>query len=634
MSDALSIGVSGLMAFQKALNVTSNNVSNYATVGYSVEKANFTEGYAQATSVGYMGSGVNVQSVTRSYSELLAGQVRSSQSSYSYFDTYSTQTAQVDDMLSASDTGLTDSLQTFTNSLQELANAPSLTASRQAVLSQAQALTQTLQGYDEQLNTMSASLESQIGTTVDEINSIASNIANLNTQIAVGQASTGQTPNSLMDQRDQLLNQLSQYTTVSASTQPDGEVNVFIGNGQPLVVGGNASSLAAVADQYDASRHNIVLRTTTSQVDITNSITGGTLGGLLDTRSDILDPTRNALGQITLGLADAVNQLQQSGMTPSGTLGTALFAVGAPLVSASSRNTGDATVDTTVSDISGITADDYQLGYHGGVWSLTDTTLGTSVTMTGSGTAADPFQADGMSIVVDGSAGDGDSWKLSPTTNATSGLSVLLSQPAQIAAASAVQASAASANTGAATVDSALATDPTDANLMTPVSIQFTSATGYDIVDSGGNVLTSGSYTSGSPITYNGWSVTLDGTPAAGDSFSVGSNAGNMGDNSNLFAMIDALSSNTLNGGTASLTGVANALVSGTGVLTQRAQANASAQQAVNSSATDALGNLSGVNLDEEAANMVMYQQAYQAAAQIIQTSNSMFQSLLTAIGG
>src|SRR5262249_607480 len=203
MSDILSTSVSGLLAFQRALDVTSNNISNSATPGYSVENANFAPEPGQLTGSGYIGSGVRVDSITRSYDELLAGQVRSSQSSYSSFNTYATQAAQIDNMLSDPDTGLTASLQAFVNALQTVAHWPSGTAQRQALLSQAQSLAQQLQNYNSQLTTYGAGIESQLGSSITQINTLSAGIATLNGQIAAALAS-GQAPNSLMDQRDQM----------------------------------------------------------------------------------------------------------------------------------------------------------------------------------------------------------------------------------------------------------------------------------------------------------------------------------------------------------------------------------------------------------------------------------------------
>jgi flagellar hook-associated protein 1 FlgK len=632
MGDILSTSVSGLLAFQQALDVTSNNISNSATPGYSVENVILAEEPGSGTGSGFIGNGAEVESITRSYSETLAAQVRSSQSSYSSFNTLSTQASQIDDMLSSSSTGLTATLQSFVNSLQSLSTAPASTAQRQVVLSQAQALTTELQSYQSQLSTQSQDLESQIGTTVTQINTIASNIATLNGQIAAASGS-GQTPNQLMDQRDSLVDQLSQYVSVNAVTQSDGEMDIYIGSGQPLVVSNSAQTVTTTPDPNNPTESDIGLEAGNGSVtDVTSEINGGTLGGLLATRSQVIDPTENALGQIAVGIASVMNQQQASGMDLTGAQGQPMFAVGAPQVFPNTANTGSATVSATISDVSQLTTDNYKMTYSGTAWELQDTSTGQSVAMTGTGTSADPFQADGMSIVVGGTPATGDNFVINPTAGAIDGMSVLLTNPSQIATASLGASAAATTNTGTGTISTPSITDPTTWTSGS-YTISFTSATQYQVTDGGGNVVTSGTYTSGSPISFNGEQVSISGAPASGDTFTVSANnSADTGDNTNVLAMAADMTSSTLDGGTASLNDAANNLVSAIGVLTQQAQSNATAQQSVNQSATDARSNLSGVNLDDEAALMLQYQQAYQACAQMIQSSQTIFNSLITAI--
>jgi flagellar hook-associated protein 1 FlgK len=632
MGDILNTSISGLLAFQQALSVTSNNVSNAATKGYSVQNINLQEAPGQGTASGYIGSGVNVQSITRSYDETLAQQVRSSQSSYSAFNTVATQAAQIDNMLSDTNTGLTATLQAFVNAIQSVSTSPSSTAQRQVLLSQAQALTQELQNYQSQIAQYSQNVGQQVGTTVIQVNSIAHNIATLNAQISAAEGGTGQTPNQLLDQRDSLLDQLSQYVSVNAVTQSDGQMDVYIGSGQALVVGSTAQNLVATPDSTDATRLNIGIQNGNGPVtDVTPEITGGTLGGLLTTRSQVLDPTQNALGQIAVGLATVMNQQQASGMDLTGNQGQPMFAVGGVLTAPSTANTGNATLAVARTNLSQLTPDDYKLSYSGAAWQLEDTTTGQAVAMTGTGTGANPFVADGMSIVVNGNPAAGDTYLIRPTAGAVAGLSVLLTNPAQIAAASLDASAAGAGNSGNATISSPTVTNPATWNAGV-YTISFSGAQ-YQVTDSGGALVASGNYTSGSPISFNGLQVTVSGTPTNSDTFTVGPNStANTGDNTNALAMINAMSSKLLDGNTASLNDAANNLVSATGVLTQQAQANASAQQTVNQSATDARNNLSGVNLDEEAAKMLQYQQAYQACAQMIQASNTVFQTLITAI--
>ncbi|MGC1456796.1 MAG: flagellar hook-associated protein FlgK, partial [Steroidobacteraceae bacterium] len=534
MADVLSTSVSGLLAFQKALSVTSNNVANVDTPGYSVEAPQFTPQPGESTGIGYFGTGVAISSVTRSYSELLAGQMRSSQSSYSSFNSFATTAASIDNMLSDTTTGLSAQLQNFSNSLQTLANSPTLPASGTAVLSSAQSLAQSIQGYASQISSIDQNVEGQISSSVQEINSLAGSIATVNGQISQIQNS-GQSPNSLLDQRDQLINQLSQYVSVNTATQSDGTLDVFIGNGQALVSGGNAETLTAIPNQYNPTQFDVGLQTAGSAgtVDVTGSISGGSLGGLLSARSQVIEPTLNTLGQIAVGIASIVNQQQAAGLTQSGSQGQPLFAVGAIQVSNSANNTGTAQVTATSTSLSALTTDNYTLTDNAGTWQLYDQSSQQPVTITGGdGSAGNPFTAAGLSIVVNGAANSGDSYLIEPTANAAANFSVLLTSPTQIASAAAVQTAAATANTGTGTIAAATVTDPTNANLLTSTTIVFSSPTQYVLNG------TTYAYTPGAAISANGWTTSISGAPAAGDTFTLSSNAGNVGDNTNLFAMI------------------------------------------------------------------------------------------------
>jgi len=632
MADLLSTSVSGLLAFQQALDVTSNNIANVETPGYSAETANLAEAPGQPTGAGYIGGGVDVASITRAYNQQLAQQANTSQSSYSSYNTLATQAEQIDNMLSASSTGLSASLQSFVNALQSVSTSPTSTSVRQAVLSQGQALAQQLQSYNSQISQYGSQLEAQVGTDVAQINSLAGNIASLNQQIAAGSPS-GQTPNQMLDQLDNLVNKLSQYVSVQTVSQSNGTVDVFIGSGQALVSGSTAAQLTTMPGAYDPTQLDVGLTTSSGTTNLTSQMTGGELGGLLSARSQVLDPTQNQLGQISVAVATIVNQQQQSGMTLNGTPGQAMFAVGGVQVLPDSGNSGSAAVTVTRTSLSQLTADNYELQYSAGAWQLTDASTGQSVAMTGNGTSGTPFQAAGLSIVVSGAPSANDSFLIQPTAAAAAGLSMQLTSPAQVAAASLVQATSGSANTGTGTISTAGVTDPSTYASGT-YTVSFTSATQYTVTNSSGTTVTSGTYASGSPISFNGQQLTLTGSPAAGDTFTVSPNSSaNTGDNSNILAMINGLSASALNGGTTSVAGAANNLVGQIGVLTQQAQNNASAQQTVNQDATTALSNADGVNLDQQAANTLNYQQAYQAMAQIITASDQMFNSLIQAMG-
>jgi flagellar hook-associated protein 1 FlgK len=628
MGDFLSTSISGLLAFKRALDVTSHNISNVGTDGYSRQRAEFATRPASQYGNGFVGNGVSVETTTRSYDDLLAQNVREASSSFSNLDTYASYLEKLSNVFGNTTTGITASIQKFASALQDVSNNPSSISSRQVLLSQAQSLSERLKGYDSQLAGFDSQIEASLQSEVTQISSISQNLAKLNQQIAGAYAQSGQPPNDLLDQRDRLVDQLSEHIDVNTVKQSDGSLNVFIGNGQALVVGNNAATLTTSADPYDPSRHNISMNTPGGvPVDITSNIKGGSLGGALDFRNQVLDPARNALGHISIGIADAINDQHHAGIDLNGALGQDFFNVGGVQTLGKASNTGSATLAVTRTDASALTESDYYLTKTASGWTMRREDTGATVTLTGTGTVADPLVADGISIVVSGTASTNDSYLIRPTRAATAGMTVAVTDPAKIAAASPIKTLAASTNTGTGEISSGTVTDASDPLLRSTVTIEFTSATTYTINGAG-----SYPYTSGGNISVNGVDFQISGSPAVGDTFTIQDNTGGTGDNRNAQALYDSLNSKTLSGGTASVNDTANRLIGNVGVLTQQAQANRDAQKVVQQEAADARDSVSGVNLDEEAANLVKYQQAYAAAAQMIGVASSLFDSLMAAL--
>jgi flagellar hook-associated protein 1 FlgK len=625
MSDMLSIGSSALQAYRTALNVVSNNIANANTQGYSRESVDLQAQTGVTTSIGTVGTGVAVQSVQRTTSSYLQAQLVGDSSSFNRISTLQGYASQLDSLLSTSSTGLSGPMQTFFTDLNSLAANPTSTAARQTVLTDAQGLSSTFNGLQQQMDTMSSQLGKGLSATATQVNGYASQLAQLNLQIS--QASgQGQAPNALLDQRDQLLQNISADVGISTVTNTDGSVNVFLASGQPLVLGTNANTLSVQPGAYGQGQ-DVVLTSGKTQTVVTSQLSGGSMGGILDFQRQILDPASDQLGQLALGLSTAVNTQQALGMNQNGQLGGALFSTPAVPVTAASTNGGSASVSATVSAIGQLNADDQVLSYNGQSWTMTDAKTGAQTALTGTGTAADPLTGGGLSLTLSGTAASGDKYLVQPTRDAAAGLQVAITDPAAIAAASALQTAASTSNAGSATISSATITDAGNSALLSTATIQFTSASSYSINGAGTYTLTSGS-----PISVNGWQVQLSGTPAAGDSFTVKANTAGSGDGSNAQALASVINNTLLNGGNDSLTSANAALVSTVGSQAQQAATQLSAQTAIQTQAQTAASSVSGVNLDEEAASMMQFQQAYQAAAQVIATSNTIFQSLLTAI--
>lgn len=630
MSDVFGISVSALQAFQQAINVTSNNVANASTPGYDRETVNLTEAIPQSDGAATIGAGVVVSGINRAFSQAAANQLNTSQSSLGQLNALQSYTNQIDNLFGTTIGGLSTSLQGFYSAFSDVANNPTSTASRQALIGQAQSVASSFQTASGELNSLNGDVNSRITADVTQINSIAKAISQLNNQIVTGTAQNGgQQPNELLDQRDQLVSNLSQLVGISTTTESDGALNVFVGHGQPLVLQGQVTILTTVANQFNASQLEISSSATSAV--ISNNITSGDLGGLLAARTQVINPALNQLGQIATALSQTVNSQQAQGLDLSGKLGAPIFAVGTPLATGSARNTDAVTASVTVNanGLGALTSSDYVLSFVGGAPKLTNTSDGTSVTPTGVGSAASPYTSAGVSIVLSGTPANGDQFLIQPTSTAAGTLTVVLSNPSQIAAAGAVKTAAGGTNTGAAGISSGTVLDASNPNLLSPVTIAFTSPTTYTINGGAANI-----YSSGANIIANGWQVQISGAPANGDTFSVTSNAGGTGDNRNALIAAGAQNVGVLQNGTTSITGGVSALVTGLGSQAQQINTAQTAQAAVNSQVLTSVQSASGVNLDEEAASLLQWQQAYQAAAQALTIGNSLFTSLINAVNG
>jgi flagellar hook-associated protein 1 FlgK len=638
MSDMLTTGASGLLAFQSALTTISHNISNASTPGYNRQTVSLTANAGQPTAQGWIGNGVTVTGVTRAYNNFLYTQTLGTSSGYNQLSTLSSLAGNINNLFGDPTSGLSAGLQQFSQSLQALANAPSQTTHRQAVLSQAQTLVTQFKSYDGALGQLDASVAGQLGAEASTISTLASNIASLNQQINQASSRSQQPPNDLLDQRDQLITELSKHIGVSTVPQSDGTVSVFIGNGQPLVIGTSASTLVAGPDPFNSGQTRVFLQGANGDVDISGSLSGGTVGGILQFQEQMLTPAHNTLGQAAMTFASLVNSQNAAGLDQNGMPGGALLSVGQPRVLPSSANTGSATVSGSLTatatgnpaDLGGLTTSDYYLKYDGSQWSLVDTGSGVATTLSASGSGPVTLTGAGLTLTVSGAAQAGDMFLVQPTRQAIQGLGLLTTDPSKIAAAAPLLTGAAAANTGTGTIDAGTVSSM-PAWVRANYTLTFTSATTYTITGSNGQS-TTGNYTAGQPISYNGFAVTISGAPQAGDSFTIKDNAAGTGDGRNALALAGVLNSKVLRAGTQSLAATLSAYVGTVGLQTSQAQDGAVAQQSAMASAQAAQQSVSGVNLDEEAANMLRYEQAYQAAAQVIKVADTLFQTLMNSV--
>ena len=627
MADMLGTGLSSLRALQRALDTTAHNIANVSTEGYTRQRVEFETRTPQAYGPNWVGSGVNATQVRRIYDQFLAEQARSSSGTLARLDAFASQAERLDNLLGDTTNGLSASVQGYTDALNEVSSTPSSISARQVLLAQGRALTEKLQSYDTRLREMSADVDARLPIEASEISGLARGVARLNGDIAVAIQQTGQPPNDLLDQRDKLIDQLSSKVGVTVVAEGNSSLNVFIGNGQPLVLGTTASTITTVSDPLDPTRLQLALQTAGGSVDISRSVSGGSLGGLLDWRREMLDPARNELGRITLAVASQVNDQHRQGMDLTGAMGGDFFNVGGVGVTYPTTNSGNALATATRTDLSAITANDYVVTLTGTGYAVRRQDTGSAVSFTGTGTVADPIVFDGVSLTIGAGAVTGDQFVVHPAREAIAGFSVAITDPARIAAAAPIRTSGASSNSGSGSISAGAVLDSSDPQLLSTVNIAFTSATTYSV--NGGPDI---AYAAGGNIDVNGWRVQISGSPAMGDSFTVRSNAGAVGDNRNAFAIVDAMKSGVLESGTVSVSAAVERLTGNLGLQTRAAQMSRDAETTVHENDIASRDAVSGVNLDEEAANMLRFQQAYQAAAQIIAISGQMFDELINAV--
>lgn len=648
----LSIGSRAMAANQAVLSTISNNIANASTPGYSRQQTLLATAGSQGTGQGFIGRGVDVQTVTRAHNEFLSAEAQRSSSAAAADAARSDQLARLENVFPTGENGVGFASNALLNSFVDVANTPQDGSARQVVIARAEELANRFNHASDQLEELQTGVSQDVQTAVTAVNSLARQMASVNKQIEQVSGS-GHTPNDLYDKRDQLITEIGKYIQVTPVPADNGQVSLFVGGGQQLVLGSRPTELQVVSDPYDVKKVQIAVATESSSgVPVTvpsDSLAGGTIAGLLRFQNHDLGDARNLLGQMAVAVAGAVNKQQSLGIdlkVPAGS-GAAMFSIGAPeaLPASSNARTGNAytsRVDVAVYDPSQLQASDYSLKSdpdNAGQYLLTRMSDGLTRSI------ASGAQVDGMTITLPAPApGGGDKFLIRPVANGAGTLKKVLNDPAGIAAASPVQATLAATNTGTGSVAAVRAVDSTlNPNLRATVT--FSSDTGsYDwtLTDTTTNTVAgtgSATWTPGEPISLNGFELDLDGVPKSGDVFTVSRTQGAAANNGNALAMVSlrdrALVGRVPDGsgltGGETLTNAYSTALADVGVRVQNARSTAATSASVASQAEQAKTSESGVNLDEEAARLIQFQQSYQAAAKVLSVAQAIFDSLLQA---
>lgn len=705
MADLFSIGVSGLRASQSALTVTGHNISNVNTQGFSRQSTVQVTNHPQFSGAGYIGTGTTLTDVRRSYSEFLSTQLRSSTSLSSDVEAYKSQISQLDSMLSATTTSVNGALQSFFSSMQTAAEDPANIPARQLVLSQAEGVAKRFNTLYDRLMEQNNFANSQMKTVTDQINQIATSIGSLNEAITRA-GSNGPVPNDLLDARDEALRQLSSYVGNSTVVQDGNSVSVFIGSGQPLIVGGNVNRLEISNSTGDPTRNSIQFVTGGTSQDVTSLITGGELGGLIRYREEVLDPTLNSLGRLAMTFSEQVNSQLGQGLDLKGNVGSALFdglnsSKQMELrVNAFSDNRSQASGSMAITNTSVLAASDYRLEFDGSGYTARRLSDGASITVTdnnGTLSFTDAQGRDqGFTMTMDSTPLNGDKFLLMPTRRGATEIAQVLDQPDQLGFAAPLRSESDLQNSGngvigqpsvdlvidpgslpqQSLISDALSLDHLKAlgslemrynatsgelEFVTPLpaGVSITTApqaspappappaagptpiTGLPITLGQSNQLSYAIEVNVGGVTQSySVSQTISGRPNDGDSFSVSFNQSGVSDNRNALKLVD-LQNKQVVGVDPSVTSIATGtsfsdsygdLIERVGTLTAQANQDSDATTAILKQATDNRDSLSGVNLDEEAANLIKFEQYYNASAQLIQVARSLFDTLLSSV--
>lgn len=711
----LSTGLSGLQAFQRALSTTGHNIANAATEGYSRQRVELVPKDPLRLGGSYLGTGVNVQTIRRLQDDLIDNQVRTRLSDHSSASIRAAYAERIDNLLADESTGLAPTLENFFSALQDVASDPTAPAARLVLLDQTESLAGRFESINTRLDEQRQLVNGQLENSLEELNQYAKSVAELNEQIAA-RTTDGHPINDLLDQRDTVLRKMAEKVDIARVTQDNNTIHVFIGNGQPLVVGSGATELSFSNLSGDPANPSIGLKLPRNEepVNITRFVTGGEIGGLLETRTELLDKAQNQLGLMALNMASRFNEQNGLGLDQDGEIGGDLFELPDIGVYPSMRNSADTVPTVTFEDTSDLTASDYQLYYTGSNFQLTRLSDESTVTLTAD--ATDPNILIGEGLRIDTNALSGavqrDTWLIQPTRNAATQLEVAVTDPAKFATASGALADSLNtgearltdlrmstdagnpvttasylpaaivfdagsdefnvlstsygAAAGSATVESFRVLDKNDADLFTPIAVDFDAthnqfvvgqerfaldSTGTTTIQANGwELKLQGTPTAGTVLDINvntiaatapqpavttligpGWELDIKGTPDDGDLFTVELSKDRPGDNRNILEMADVQGERLLQG-RATLQGGYDTLLADVGTQTRGAQISRDSTGVALAAAQEERESLSGVNLDEEAANMLRFRQAYQAAAQIIATSNTMFEALLGAV--
>ncbi|MBU1354876.1 MAG: flagellar hook-associated protein FlgK [Gammaproteobacteria bacterium] len=654
----LSVGARALLANQVALQTAGHNIANVNTPGYSRQTVVLQTVQGQFTGGGYIGQGVDVQTILRNQSELLTRQAATAGSVQSADIVRAERLRQLQEVFSGGTAGLGAAINDMMNAFSDVVSSPTDITARTVVLTRMDETAARMRSAADRLNEIQYTVTEQLQSSATAINSLATQIAGVNEQIARAKGN-GQTPNDLLDQRDQLIRDINQYVQTTQIPADDGTVGLFVAGSQPLVLGTTATQLSvgdATAFPGSGQLKLFFNRPGATPIELDeNVLGGGTVSGLLRFNNTDLAEGRNLLGRMAMAIGMTMNDQQNLGLTLDGALGKDLFSVP---TSMPGYTNGAGVGAVAFSNPTQFAASDYEIrfttGTAGQVVRLSD---GQATAFTDAANLA-TLNIDGLTFNLTTPGVPGERMLFKPFSTAAANMQALVYSPRDLAAANPINAAMGTSNGGTMQLSGLKATGlpnppglvlPPNANpaalppILGGIQLQFTAGppTTYDVLDRGTapptTIAAAQPYTPGAPISINGWEIKLQGSPNTGDTVVIGNASDpqygdiftrNSGNASALMGLRDVkmFDESTLSDGYAGA-------MAQVGTRTQSSLFAAELSTTIAANLERDRTAISGVNLDEEAAKLIQYQQAYQASAKMIQIAQSIFDSLIQGIG-
>ncbi len=659
-------GVSGLLAAQQQLATTGHNIANVNTDGYNRQRAEQTNTVGDAFGGNFLGSGTYIQDVTRIYNQFSYKEQLLTTSSLGGADSSYQNLNQLNEIMSFSGTAVMNSIDRFYQAVNGIADNPSDLGLRSIALTQAEILAADFNSLNENFDQLEKSANGEISQTAKQISEISVEIAKINETILQNNSfSTAGQPNDLLDKRDMLISQLGEYTKVNTVTDANGVVTVMIGGGNTLVAGITSLGVQVNAGDPDPNQTSLTLTGPNSNVAIDERTMGGSLGALLSFRDNDLIELRSEINRIAMGISETINAAQEDGLDLNQNQGKNIFTdINNPTLTASrvlvpSDNAGTLAAEVVITDITQVPTNEFEIKFDGVDYVMTNKRDG-SATNLGAPGATTYNTVYGFDFVeLSGAPAIDDTYVIRPTENSASLMAVTLNDGAGIAASAAIEIKASDNNVSAGKVAITNMSDPVAARAMMPMRVDVLESPAgsgtytYQVYDNtGAPTGPLSSYTPPAPATAvfdvpalpalppaaagtGLFTIEISGTPSGSfpsspeqyeivDAFGIGN-----GNNAVQLALTQE--KGVLNAGQETFSQSLGISTSDVGSKAKSAELVADTAQALYTQAYNRNQQTSGVNLDEEAANLLRFQQAYQAASQIISTANTIFDTLLAA---